>query len=75
MKPDSLIYDSSAINRPLPQWLINQKEGLNTWHPKEIILKEDHSVVTSFAFTGIFVVLLTAILTMYIFRKNRKKTK
>lgn len=74
MYQDSLKYDSIP-ERPLPQWLISQKSGLNTYQPPEIVMKEDHSVYNSFVFTGIFVVLLIAVLTIYITRKDRKKTQ
>ena len=73
MEQDSLEYDSLGI-RPLPQWLIRQKEGLNTYQPPQLTMKEDRSLYTSFALTGIIVVLIITVLTIYFLRKDRKKT-
>ncbi len=74
MEQDSLKYDSTIAARPLPQWLINQKEGLNTYQPAEITMKEDNSLTLSFGLTGLFIVLFIAIVTIYILRKDRKKS-
>ena len=35
-------------NRPLPKWLIDQKEGLNTIQPQKIVMREDNSLKISF---------------------------
>ena len=70
MLQDSLKYDSLA-DRPLPQWLINQKAGLNTLQPQKIIMKDDKSLQISFTITVIFVVLIVTIVTVYILRKNK----
>ncbi len=70
MLNDTLIRDSVAA-RPLPKWLIEQKAGLNTTQPKKITLKEDHSLSISLALTGIFILLVVAILSIYIFRKHK----
>ncbi len=72
MDQDSIIYDS-LNNRPLPQWLINQREGLNTIQPQKINIKTDKSLYISFAVTGIFVVFLVVVLTMFILRKNKNQ--
>lgn len=74
MDQDSLKYDS-LNNRPLPQWLINQREGLNTTQPQKIIMKEDKSLYISFALTSIFVVLLIAVLTIYILRNKKSQSQ
>jgi heme/copper-type cytochrome/quinol oxidase subunit 2 len=75
MTQDSLEYDSTKVSRPLPQWLIRQKEGLNIRKPGAITMKEDNSIYYSFAITGIFVLLLIAVLTLFILRKNRRKSQ
>ena len=69
MQEDSLKYDSLAI-RPLPKWLINQKEGLTAYKPPEIILREDNSLDVAFAITGLIVILSVILLTIYIKRKK-----
>ena len=51
MNPDSNTYDSIS-ERPLPKWLINQKEGHCEIKPKEIIMKKDNSLMISFTVTG-----------------------
>ena len=66
-------YDTIS-NRPLPKWLIDQKEGLNTLQPQQIIMKEDKSLQISFVVTGLFILLIITILTIYILRKNKKNT-
>lgn len=75
MEQDSLKYDSTISARPLPQWLINQKEGLNTYQPPKLTMKEDNSLAVSVGITGIFILLFIAILTIYILRKDRKKSQ
>ena len=73
MEQDSLKYDSLS-SRPLPKWLIDQKEGFNTLQPQELIMKDDKSLQISFAVTGLFILLIVTILTVYILRKNKKNT-
>lgn len=72
MDQDSLKYDN-LNDRPLPQWLINQRDSLNTIQPQKIIMKDDRSLYLSSVVTGIFVVLLIAVLTIYILRKNKNQ--
>ncbi len=71
MQNDTLIHDSVAA-RPLPKWLKDQKAGLNTIQPGKIVIKEDHSLSISLALTGMFILLVVAILSIYIFRKQKK---
>jgi hypothetical protein len=70
MQKDSLTYDSVS-NRPLPEWLINQKEGLNTVQPKKIEIKEDKSLSISFAITLGFLILAVAVISLIILRKHK----
>jgi len=70
---DSITYDS-LVNRPLPKWLLDQKEGRNTYQPKEIVMKEDRSLEISMAVTGIIIVMTVIILTVVILRKIRNKS-
>ena len=70
MQPDTLLYDS-LDSRPLPKWLTDQKEGLTTYKPREIIIKEDNSLKISIVFTGFFVLMVVMILTFYIKRKHK----
>ena len=73
MEQDSIQYDSLA-NRPLPKWLVDQRDGLNTIQPVKIVIKKDKSLQISFAVTGIFILLIISILTIYVLTKT-KKTK
>lgn len=70
MDRDTLTYDSLE-NRPLPKWLTDQKEGLNTFQPATLVMKEDKSLSISFALTGVTILLIIAILTIYILRKKK----
>jgi hypothetical protein len=67
---DTLSHDSVPA-RPLPKWLIDQKAGLNTTQPMKIWMKEDHSLSISLGLTGMFILLVVAILSIYIFRKHK----
>ena len=51
MQTDTLRYDS-LNNRPLPKWLIDQKEGLTTIQPQKIEMREDNSLKISFIITA-----------------------
>ncbi|MBP7503811.1 MAG: hypothetical protein KA780_00080 [Prolixibacteraceae bacterium] len=72
MQGDSISYDSLEA-RPLPKWLTDQKEGLNTWQPPKMEMKEDHSLSCSLFATGAVLLLLVSFLTVYILHKNKKK--
>lgn len=71
MEQDTVRYDSTG-GRPLPQWLIKQREGLNTYVPEKITMKEDRSLQTSFIFSGLFILLIISVLTIVVLRKSRK---
>ena len=70
MEQDSLKYDSLG-NRPLPLWLIKQKDGLNTFQPEKIEMKQDKSLQVSFIATGIVILLIISLLTIYILKKSK----
>ena len=72
MQEDSLRYDSIE-SRPLPKWLINQKEGISIYKPREIIIKEDNSLSLSFGITVLVILLTVIILTFFIKRKKGEK--
>ncbi|HLP72343.1 MAG TPA: hypothetical protein VK155_05525 [Bacteroidales bacterium] len=72
MEQDSLAADT-VPERPLPQWLVRQKEGLNTYTPEKLVMKEDRSIQTSLIITGVFIILVICVLTIYFFRKEQKK--
>ena len=72
MQIDTLSYDS-LDSRPLPEWLIDQKSGISTIQPEEIVMKEDHSLTISFIVTGLFIILLVALVTLYINRKHKNQ--
>lgn len=70
MEKDTVKYDTLK-NRPLPKWLTDQKEGLTIIQPQKKVMKEDHSLSISFAVTGIIILLVVAILSVYILRKHK----
>lgn len=74
MQPDTLAYDT-LDSRPLPKWLLDQKSGLTTIQPEKIVMREDHSLKISFFLTGIFILVLVTILTLYFLRKNKKQAQ
>jgi len=73
MEQDTIIYDSLE-NRPLPKWLTDQRDGLNKYQPETLEMKEDKSLSISFIITGAVILLIVTVLTIYIFRKNRKNS-
>jgi len=72
MQIDTLSYDS-LDSRPLPEWLIDQKSGITTIQPEEIVMREDHSLTISFIVTGLFIIFLVALITLYINRKHKNQ--
>jgi hypothetical protein len=70
MDKDTLTYDSLA-ERPLPKWLTDQRDGLNTLQPVKKEIKNDRSLEVSFAVTGTIIILVIAMLTFYLLRKKR----
>lgn len=74
MQKDTLRYDSLEA-RPLPKWLIDQKEGLTVYKPREIIIREDNSLDISVIVTGTVILLTVIILTVWFKRKIRKGSK
>ena len=72
MQIDTLSYDS-LDSRPLPEWLIDQKSGISTIQPEEIVMREDHSLTISFVVTGIVIILLVVLITLYINRKHKNQ--
>lgn len=71
MEQDSLTTDTVPV-RPLPEWLVKQKQGLNTWQPEKIVMKEDKSLQISFVVTGLFILLVIGVLTIYFARKKKQ---
>jgi len=71
MDQDSVTYDS-LIARPLPKWLTDQRDGLNTIQPARIEMKDDRSLTVSFILTGAIILLAVTVLTIYILRKKKK---
>ena len=72
MQIDTLSYDS-LDSRPLPEWLIDQKSGISTIQPEEIVMREDHSLTISFIVTLLFIISLVALITLYINRKHKNQ--
>jgi hypothetical protein len=72
MQTDTISYDT-LNNRPLPKWLIDQKEGLTTIQPVKVVMKEDNSLKISFIVTAIFILLTVAILTLNFIKKHKNQ--
>ena len=70
IQDDTLVYDP-LDNRPLPKWLTDQKSGLTTIQPEEIVMREDHSLKISFIATATFIFLIVFILTIYFNRRHK----
>lgn len=70
MDQDTLTYDS-LTNRPLPKWLTDQRDGLNTVQPVKKEMKKDNSLVVSFAVTGAVILLVITFLTIFVLRKKK----
>ncbi len=73
MQPDTVSYDTLDA-RPLPEWLIDQKEGLTTIQHPNIEMRKDNSLKYSFAITALLIVIAVVISTVYILKKYRNKT-
>ena len=71
MQKDTLVYDSLNA-RPLPKWLTDQRDGLNTYQPQEIEMKKDYSLQISLISTGVVIVISIVVLTVIFLRKNKK---
>ncbi len=72
MQEDTIAYDSIEA-RPLPQWLTNQRDGLNTYQPEILIMKEDPTLNTAIILTGIVILFTVIFLTVYFIRKYNIK--
>ncbi|MDD4144707.1 MAG: hypothetical protein PHN68_08735 [Prolixibacteraceae bacterium] len=72
MNQDSAIYDSLST-RPLPKWLTDQRDGLNTYQPEVFEMKDDNSLQISIVITGIIIVITVVVLTVYFFYRNKKR--
>lgn len=73
MRTDTLSYDS-LDNRPLPKWLTDQKSGVTTLQPEELVMKEDHSLKISFFVSLAFIILVVVVFTLYLNRKHKNHT-
>ena len=72
MTQDTITYDSLDA-RPLPKWLTDQRDGLNTYQPETLEMKEDSSLQISLISTGVVIILAVVILTIWFLRKNRNR--
>jgi hypothetical protein len=70
MNTDTLSYDTLKA-RPLPKWLIDQKEGFTTIQPQKLEMREDNSLKISFITTSAFILLAVSIITVCVLRKNK----
>jgi heme/copper-type cytochrome/quinol oxidase subunit 2 len=71
MGQDTLEY-KSLDDRPLPRWLTDQRDGLNQYQPEILEMKEDRSLTLSFMVTGVIIILVVAVLTVYVLRNKKK---
>ena len=74
MEKDTIKYDS-LDTRPLPKWLTDQRDGLNTYQPQKLVMKEDRSLQISLISTGVVIIITVVILTFFFLRKNKKNIK
>ena len=72
MRQDTIRFDSLEA-RPLPKWLTDQRDGLNTYQPEVREMKEDHSLSISLISTGIVIFLTILFLTIWFLKKNKKR--
>jgi len=72
MQQDTATYDSLEA-RPLPKWLTDQRDGLNTYQPQTLEMKEDRTLQISLISTGVVILLTVAILSIWMIRKNQKR--
>ena len=73
MEQDTIRYDS-LDNRPLPQWLTDQKAQSQLIEDKEEFIKKDPSLYISLGVTLVSVLLLVLLFTFRILkRKSIKK--
>ena len=73
MIQDSIGYDSLEA-RPLPKWLTDQRDGLNTYQPQKLEMKEDHSLQISLISTGAVIIITLVLLTIWFLHKNKKRS-
>jgi hypothetical protein len=73
MDQDSLKYDPLTI-RPLPKWLTDQRDGLNTIQPVKKELKNDKSLDISMILTTTVVLLVITIFTLFFFKRKKRLT-
>jgi hypothetical protein len=73
MPQDTARYDS-LDKRPLPKWLTDQRDGLNTYQPQKLEMKEDRSLQISLISTGVIVLLTVVLLSFYFLRRNKKRS-
>jgi hypothetical protein len=72
MNQQDTLKEDSLASRPLPKWLVDQKEGVTLHKPGEVVLKEDHSLAVSFIITGLVVLLSVILVTILIKRKKKE---
>lgn len=72
MEQDTISYDSTGT-RPLPKWLTDQRDGLNSVQIVMPEIKEDRSLEISFVITGVLILLVITFLTVHVIRKNKSK--
>jgi len=77
MQPDTLAYDTlsndTLDSRPLPKWLTDQKSGVTTMQAEELVMRDDNSLKISFVVTGIFILVIVTILTLFLIRKQKNQ--
>ena len=77
-KMNNTSVDSSKTSRPLPKWLLEQKERNTdkdvtvTGQTSTMVIEEDNSVLYALGTTGVGVLLIVIIISVLIVRKNRK---
>jgi heme/copper-type cytochrome/quinol oxidase subunit 2 len=75
MHQDSIKHSDSLEARPLPKWLTDQRDGLNTYQPEIRVMKDDHSLSISVISTGVLIFLIVLVLTIHFHFKKKKSYK
>lgn len=72
MEQDTIYCDSLAA-RPLPKWLTDQRDSLNSVLIVMPEIKKDRSLEISFVITGVLILLVITFLTVRLLRNNKSK--
>ncbi len=65
--------DTIIATRPLPKWLIDQRNGQTARQAQpHDVLKKDNSIIVSVSFTGMAMLLIVTIVSIFIFKRKKR---